>query len=77
MANYVEIELKDGDLVLVNKRNVSMIRACIKDGFQTAVIYFCGDECLELSRNPNHKGFTGLVELDDLLQKITDSEGRY
>ena len=77
MANYVEIELKDGDLVLINKRNVSMIRACIKDGFQTVIIHFCGDEHLELSRNPNHKGFTGLVELDDLLEKITDSEGRY
>ena len=77
MSSFVEVELKGNDLVLINKRNVSMIRACIKDGFQTAIIYFCGDELLELSRNPNHAGFTGLVELDDLLQKITDSDGRY
>ena len=77
MANFVDIELKDGAFVLINKRNVSMIRCIIKDGFQTAIIYFCGDEMLELSRNPESSGFTGFVELDDLLEKITDSEGRY
>jgi hypothetical protein len=74
---FVEVELKDDVLVLINKRNVSMIRALVKDGFPTAIIYFCGDEMLELSRNPESSGFTGVVELDDLLQKITDSEGRY
>lgn len=74
---FIEVELKDDVLVLINKRNVSMIRAFVKDGFPTAIIYFCGDESLELSRNPESSGFTGVVELDDLLAKITDMNGRY
>ena len=77
MANFVEVELKNDVLVLINKSNVSMIRAFTKEGFPTAIIYFCGDEMLELSRNPESVSFTGIVELDDLLEKITDSEGRY
>jgi hypothetical protein len=48
-----------------------------QESHDAAIIYFCGDEMLELSRNPESSGFTGIVELDDLLQKITDSEGRY
>lgn len=74
---FVEVELKNDVLVLINTQNVSMVRAFVKDDYPTAIIYFCGDESLELSRNPECASYTGVVELDDLLQKITGTAGRY
>ena len=77
MEKYVQIETKAEALLLINKDAVSMIRAQTKDGFPTCIIFFAGDESLELSANPQHANHISAVELDELLQQITESNGRY
>lgn len=77
MANYVQIETKAEVLLLINKDKVSLIRAFTKDKFPTCIIYFAGDESLELSANPTHQNHISAVELDELLTQITDDSGRY
>jgi hypothetical protein len=76
---FVEIELKNHELVIINSDQVSFIRICVDSkGFPRAIVFFNAGEPLELSTQDGHPNqMRSGIEIDNALEKITNMQGRF